>query len=315
MFKISIYKKTNLFLKSFFQLLQTILITGYDGFIGSNLTTFLKSKGYNVIGITNNSGNSPIKKIRKDITKIISKEIKEKIHYVIHLAAITDVDYCQKNPQKCFEVNVMGTQRILEIAHKKNAKFIFLSSSHVFGKPLRIPIKEDDPKKPISIYGGSKLSGEILCDLYSKNYRMDISIVRLFSVYGKKINGNDVVSKIVNQLSNKNIIKIGNTFPKRDFIYVDDVIHALYLILKKTKGLNSYNIGTGESYSISQICNMLSKILDKKITIKSLKNITRKNDIKNIVADSSKIRKLGWRPKISLNNGLTILSQEIDDLV
>ena len=294
--------------------MQTVLITGYNGFIGSNLTKYLESKGYRIIGISNKTGKLTTKKICKDITKIVPSDFKEKIHCVIHLAALTNVDYCQKNPQKCFEINVMGTQRILEIARKIQAKFIFVSSSHVFGKPYKIPIMEDDPKKPLSVYGGSKLAGEILCELYSNNYGMDISIIRLFSVYGKKINGNDVISKIFNQLTHQNTIKLGNTFPKRDFIYVSDVIMALFLIMKKTKGFNSYNIGTGKSHSISQICNILSKLSGKKIIPKSVKSISRKNDIKNIVSDSSKIQKLGWKPKIPLNKGLTILLQEKENI-
>jgi len=290
--------------------LQTILVTGHDGFIGSKLTQHLKSKGYRIIGISNNPGNLASKKIRKDITKIITSDVKEKIHYVIHLAALTDIDYCQKNPQKCFEVNVMGTQRILEIARKKQAKFIFLSSSHVFGKPIKIPIKEDDPKKPLSIYGGSKLAGEILCELYSNSFGMNISVIRLFSVFGKKNKGNDVISKIISQLKHQNTLKLGNTYPKRDFIHVDDVITALSIIMKKTKGFNSFNVGTGISHSILQVCNLSAKLCDKKIIVKSVKGISRKKDIQNIVADSSKIQKLGWKPKISLNKGITNLLLE-----
>lgn len=290
--------------------MQTILVTGHDGFIGSKLTQHLKSKGYRIIGISNNPGNLASKKIRKDITKIITSDVKEKIHYVIHLAALTDIDYCQKNPQKCFEVNVMGTQRILEIARKKQAKFIFLSSSHVFGKPIKIPIKEDDPKKPLSIYGGSKLAGEILCELYSNSFGMNISVIRLFSVFGKKNKGNDVISKIISQLKHQNTLKLGNTYPKRDFIHVDDVITALSIIMKKTKGFNSFNVGTGISHSILQVCNLSAKLCDKKIIVKSVKGISRKKDIQNIVADSSKIQKLGWKPKISLNKGITNLLLE-----
>ena len=204
----------------------------------------------------------------------------------------------------------MGTQRMLEIAKEKNSKFIFLSSSHVFGKPLKIPIKEDDQKKPISIYGGSKLAGEILCELYSNNYSLDISVIRLFSVYGNKINGNDVISKIIDQFLQQNAVKLGNIFPKRDFIHVNDVVPAIFSIMKKTKKFNSYNIGSGKSYSISQICDIISNLTDKKIIVKSLKTIARKKDIENIIADSSKVQKLGWTPKISLKDGLTILLQE-----
>lgn len=290
--------------------MQTVLVTGHTGFIGSNLVPHLESNGYNVIGISNNAKKSHLKQIHKDITKISASDIKENISHIIHLAAITDVDYCQKNPQKCFEINVIGTQKILDIGRKKQAKFMFLSSSHVFGKPHKIPILEDDPKKPLSIYGGSKLSAEILCELYSKNFGMDISIIRLFSVFGIKNHGNDVVSKIISQLEHQNTIKLGNTFPKRDFIHIDDVITALTIVMKKTNGFHTYNVGTGTSHSILQVCNLLAKLSGKKILVKSVKDVSRKIDIKNIVSDSSKIQKLGWKPNITLNKGISNLLQE-----
>ena len=290
--------------------MQTILVTGHTGFIGSNLVSYLKSKGYNVMGISNSSKKSQLKQIRKDVTKVSASDIKGSISCIIHLAALTDVDYCQKNPQKCFEVNVMGTQKILEIAKKKKTKLIFLSSSHVFGKPSRIPIHEDDPKKPLSLYGGSKLSGEILCELYSRNFGLDVSVVRLFSVFGVKHKGNDVISKIIFQLKHGDTIKLGNMFPRRDFVYVDDVIAALSTIIKKTNGFHVYNVGTGKSHSILEVCNLSAKLCGKKITIKSTKKSSRKNDIETVVADLSKIQRLGWKPKTSLSEGLTNLLQK-----
>ena len=286
-------------------ILKTILLTGYNGFIGSNFIQKFNSKNYNLIGISNKKTKiSGITSIKKDIRKFKSTDIKQNISYILHFAALSNVDYCEKHPVKCFNSNVLGTQNMLEFARQKNSKFIFFSTSHVYGIPEKIPIKENHPRRPISVYGGSKLTCETLCETYSRVFGMDISIIRLFSVYGKKQSGNDVISKIISQLNNKNIIQMGNLYPKRDFIYIDDVIDAIDIILKKCKGLQIYNVGSGKSHSILQVCNALKKIAKKNIEIKSIKSKSRKVDINNIVSNHSQLKKLGWKPKVSLDQGL-----------
>jgi len=283
--------------------LKTILVTGYDGFIGTNLVNSL-TQNYKIIGLSKTKNSKfEFKQIKKDILKASPNDIKENISYLIHLAALTDVVYCQKYPSKCFQTNVIGTQKILELARKKKSKVIFLSSSHVYGIPNRIPVKENDPTNPISMYGVSKLASEILCEAYSKTYGMDISILRLFSVYGKKKLGNDVISKIIYQLD-KGTVKLGNIKPKRDFVYIDDVINAIILVIKNCKGFNCFNVGTGKSYSIFEVYSILKKLTGKNSKIKSLKSMQRKTDVANMVADCSNLNKLGWKSKVSLREGL-----------
>ena len=284
--------------------MKTVLVTGYNGFIGSNLIKFLESKGYNILGISNKSTKSTHKHIHKNITKINPLDIKENISLIIHLAALTDVDYCQKNASECFNVNVNGTKKILDIAREKKSKILFVSSSHVFGNPKSNPIKESDLKNPVSIYGKSKLACELLCESYSLSYKLDISIVRLFSVYGLKLHGNDVISKITSKVFTNDNIELGNLFPKRDFIYIRDVSDAIEKILKKSRGFEIYNVGTGKSYSILEITKILQKIGNKKMIYKSIKSLTRKSDVPDTFADNSKIKKLGWKQRTDFFDGL-----------
>ena len=283
--------------------MKTILVTGYDGFIGTNLVNSL-TQNYKIIGLSKTKNSKfEFKQIQRDLLQTSPNDIKENISYLIHLAALTDVVYCQKYPSKCFQTNVIGTQKILELARKKKSKVIFLSSSHVYGIPHRIPVKENDPTNPISMYGVSKLASEIICEAYSKTYGMDISILRLFSVYGKKKLGNDVISKIIYQLD-KGTVKLGNIKPKRDFVYIDDVINAVKIVMKNCKGFNCFNVGTGKSYSIFEVYSILKKLTDKNSKIKSLKSIQRKTDVAKMVADCSNLNKLGWKSKVSLREGL-----------
>jgi len=230
--------------------------------------------------------------------------VPQDIDCIIHLAALTDVSYCQNNPVDCFQVNVYGTQNMIEIARKINSKFLYLSTSHVYGIPKALPIKEDHPRNPTSIYSASKLAGEIVCESYANSYDMDVSIIRLFSVYGPKSPEHLVTSRIILQSLKNDSIKLGNLYPKRDFIYIKDVVCAIELVLKKTSGLSTYNIGSGKSYSILELCNVLQKISGRKIRIESIKSKARKNDVNNVISNNSKIRKLGWKPKTYIDSGL-----------
>ena len=283
--------------------MKNIIVTGHDGFLGSHLVPELQKK-FNVIGVSKTGYNQKITQLKKDICKISYLDFPEKINYIIHLAAITDPIYCQKNPKECFNVNVNGTQNILELARRKDSKIIFFSTSHVYGIPKKLPVKEGDPKHPNSIYSDSKLDAEIICESYSRTYGLDISIARLFSVYGPNSSSHLVVNSIINQLLKNKVIQLGNVNSRRDFIYVTDVIQAIKIILKNIHGFNDYNVGTGKSYSILEICEILKKISKKNIPVKSIKSKIRKNDLSKIVCDPTKIQNLGWNPKIGISVGL-----------
>lgn len=284
--------------------LKKILVTGYGGFIGSNLTERL-AKRYDVVGVSNTKNSiSHVITIRKDIRKLSVDDIPRDISHIVHLAAISDLGYCQKNPSECFDVNVQGTQNLLEISRKIGSSFLFASTYHVYGMPIRLPMDEKHPRNPGSIYASSKLAGEIISESYARNYNMNLSIVRLSSIYGPSSPDHLVISKIISQMKTSNQIKIGNLYPRRDFVYVDDVVGALELVAKKSSGFQVFNVGSGKSFSIKEICRMLQQISGKGVTIRSVPQLKRKHEIPNLVSDISKIAKLGWRPKVSLRTGL-----------
>ena len=282
--------------------MKKILITGSSGLIGKNLVENLLSE-YNITGLSRGGGNSKLKHITKDINKITLKDFKN-IFCVIHLAAITDLKVCKDFPDQCIATNVLGTQKILEAAKENNCKVIYASTSHVYGIPKKLPINETVSTSPTSIYAGSKLAGEILCESYHKQFDMDISIVRIFSVYGPESSNHYLIPNIVGQLKNSNKIKLGNINSRRDFIFISDVISAFRIILNNINGFNVYNVGTEKSYSIKQICKKFEKLHGKKIIIKSNLKQNTKFDAKNIVCDATKLKKLGWKSKISLDEGL-----------
>lgn len=279
------------------------MITGHNGFIGSHLVDKLKKK-YKIIGISNHDSKSSIPTIKKDIRKITKKDLPKNIDCIIHLAAITDVSFCEKNPQVSFSVNCDGTKKILELARAFNSKFVYVSTSHVYGIPQKLPMAENHPRNPTSVYAATKLFAENLCELYSRIYGLNVGIIKLFSVYGPRSPNHLVTSKIISQSIVKKPVILGNLKPKRDFVYIDDVISAIELIMKKSIGLESYNVGTGKSFSISDICNLVSKSLGQKTQIKSSKTQIRRNDVPEIRSDCSKLKNLGWNSKINIADGI-----------
>ena len=285
--------------------MKTVLVTGYNGFIGSNLIPELQKK-FRLIGVSKlKHSDINIKQIKHDISKNNTIRLPEKISTIIHLAGITGVDFCQSNPKKAFATNIQGTKQILELARKKDSNVIFLSTSHVFGKPKNNTIKEDYEKNPNSVYGITKLAGEILCKSYSNSYGLNIGIPRLFSIYGPHAPIHSVSYSIIQQILTKKNIRLGNIKSERDFLYVKDAINAILIIMKKNKKFNDYNIGAGKGYSITEICDLVKKILKKDhVSIKTVRTKIRKNDFRSIISNSSKIKKLGWEPKISIKKGL-----------
>ena len=282
--------------------MEKILITGSTGFIGTNLIKKLKIN-FKIIGISNKN-KMKNNHIKKDITKLSTKDIPRDISAIIHLAAITDVNYCDLHPEKCFKTNVVGTEKILRVARDIGAKVIFISTSHVYGKPQSNPVKEEHATKPNSMYSVSKIMGEELCKKYSELFNMDISIVRIFSAYGPNSPMHLVINKIIKKSTKSEKVELGNTFPRRDFIYIDDVVNAIENTLFVTKGFKIFNIGTGKSYSISNVCKIIEKHIGKKIIIEKNNELVRNNEISNIVANIDKLKQTGWRQENSMEEGI-----------
>ena len=288
--------------------MKKILITGATGFIGTHLIPQL-IKNHKIVGISKNKIKSSKNFISSSIN-ITNENLKIKNKYtdIIHMAAHSDVTYCNLNPTKCYELNVKSTQKMLEIARKNDSNFIFLSSSHVYGNPIKQPIIEDSLCNPSTHYASSKRMSEILCETYAKTYGLNIQVARLFSVYGPKSPKSNLIFNIINQIINNSKIILGNTYPKRDFIFISDVIVGLTKILNsKKKGFQVYNLGSGKSMSVENIVKNCLTVSNKKLKIISSKEKRRKNEIINIQANISKMKKeFDWKTEISLKKGLEI---------
>ena len=306
-----------------------ILITGCSGFVGYHLCIFLLKTNIRIIGIDNlNSYYDPklkisrlknlknyknFKFINKDITEFNSvyrliKKYKFKI--IVHLAAQPGVRYSFNHPNKTLFNNINSFNNIIEIAKlKKVSKFIYASSSSVYGNVKKFPFTEDDYSiRPISVYGASKLSNEIIADVYSKNFNLNCFGLRFFSVYGPYGRPDMAYYNFaLKNLSRKKIELYNNAKMLRDFTYIDDVIAAVIKIIDKKdlpKGHHVLNVGKGKPDKLIDLVNFLQSNFKNKFNI-SYKNFIPKGDIKKTYSNNRKIKKLlKWSPEISLDDGV-----------
>lgn len=300
--------------------MKRILITGGTGFIGSAISNFFSKKGYKITILDNNSrgklkrikdNNKNINFILGDITKFEDVfKASKKQDYIFHLAAINGTKFFYQKPDKVLDVSCKGILNVVEVAKKLKIKNVFLaSSSEVYHYPNKIPTDEQEPIKipdvfnPRYSYAGGKILTELIGINNAKFFKKMI-IFRPHNVYGSDMGDEHVVPELIEKVkSAKRILKIkGSGLETRSFIYIDDFVKAFYLIFKKGKHLNIYNIGTEERIKIIDLANLIIKIFKKKIIIK--KEQIAKGGTKHRMPDIKKIRKLGFKQTISIIQGL-----------
>ncbi|MBS4535387.1 NAD-dependent epimerase/dehydratase family protein [Clostridium sp. D2Q-14] len=262
-----------------------ILITGAAGFVGSKLCEELLRKGYKVLGVDNFYHNYDkfikefnLKNLLGDPNfiflenNILDPNMKRlikglNIDSVVHLADIPGVNNCNEiNFDEYIRYNIIATQRILEsIKNKGVEKFIYASSSTVYGENGILPMSEISNPKPISLYGVSKLAGESLSTYYGHTYNIDIINLRFFTTYGPHQRPDMAFHKFIkNILLDEDIIVYGDGNQKRDFIYVDDVVDSIIQLLNREVLDTVINIGEGYSLSVNDSITIIEDILNKK---------------------------------------------------
>jgi len=297
------------------------LVTGGAGFIGSNLVDGLLSRGYRVrvlddlsTGLRENLEHvsSRIEFIRGDVRndRDLKKAVKG-VSFVFHLAAVASVPQSVAQPLKTHEVNVTGTLKLLEASRKAGVKrFVFTSSSSVYGETEKFPSCEKDLPSPESPYAASKIMGEYYCRNFSELYGLETVALRYFNVYGPRQNPKSRYANVI-PIFLKCILD--GTPPEvhwdgkqsRDFVHVDDVVAANLLAMKKS-GVSgeAFNIGSHSEASVLDCLFGIQKILDLK-KVKTIYKPKRAGDVRRTFADITKARRLlDYRPGVSFGEGL-----------
>ena len=305
-----------------------ILITGIQGFAGSYLAKYvIENNLAEVHGIVREKKeNELLKKIEKkikfhecDVTEKeklekIVKEVKPEI--IFHLAAQASVADSLKDPRKSFEVNLFGTMNLLE-AVKKNSpetRIIWIGSSEEYGVQEKesIPIKEESKFNPITPYAVSKIAADYLCKYYSDSMELNIIRIRPFNHTGPYRGERFVLSNWCKQVAEiekglKDKIRAGNIGNIRDFSDVRDVVKAYWIAAEKGKSGEVYNVCSGTGFSLEEMLRKIISLCNKKIIIEKDNSTDNKQHIPVLIGDNSKIKKLGWKNEIPLEQTLNDL--------
>ncbi|MBO3762742.1 MAG: SDR family NAD(P)-dependent oxidoreductase [Thermoproteota archaeon] len=302
-----------------------ILITGGAGFIGRHLATRLLKEGQEVV-ILDNFYNSRIedikfllenKKIMLIKGDIIDVSLLESalsgIDVVVHLAAIIDVQKSIEDPLTTNYVNVQGTLNLLEQSIRKDVKkFVFASSTAVYGDSNVLPLTEDLPLNPISPYAASKAASELYCKVYNKVYNLETVVLRYFNVYGfgkQASTYSGVINKFAENIKNNLPLTIyGDGEQTRDFIYIDDVVDATTrAIYSNGLGGEVMNVATGRPTRIKDLAKLMLRIAGKE-DLCIFYEKPRKGDIKQNYGSTDKAKKLlGFEAKVKIEEGITII--------
>lgn len=299
-----------------------ILVTGGAGFIGSHTSERLLARGDQVVVLDNfNDAYDPaIKRANAAALKgarIVTGDIRdrelvrklfadERFDAVVHLAAMAGVRPSLLDPLHYEDVNMRGTMTLLEEARaRRGLRFVFASSSSVYGARDKVPFSEaDDIPHPVSPYAATKRAGELMCYTYHHLFGVPISCLRFFTVYGPRQRPEMAIAKFTRSiLDGEPIPFFGDGSTRRDYTYVDDIVDGVVAALDRCSGYEIYNLGESATTSLSELVDALSNAIGKPAILDRQPN--QPGDVPLTCADVSKARaRLGYEPRTPVAIGL-----------
>lgn len=303
-----------------------ILVTGGAGFIGSAIVPALQNEGYDVFVLDNLSfGRRDFINIRDDhfsLTDIrdikgvrhVMESVKPEI--IVHLAAIHYIPYCNEHPYEAADTNIRGTMNILDSgSHEKSVKKFFFASTAAVYPISDVAMTENHELRPLDIYGLTKLTGEQLCRKYYLETGVDTIVCRFFNAFGPNETNPHLIPEIEKQLRLRNrTIKLGNLTPKRDFIHTYDMASAVLKLLRlDNSGYDTFNLGRGIEYSVTEIVEAFETHLNEKVIIETDPARMRKVEREHLLADVTKLKQItGWKPEWGIQEGIRNLIESWD---
>ena len=305
-----------------------ILVTGGAGFIGSAVIANLQSVGHNIHVIDNLSfGNRKFLTIPDthfhNVDILNAEQLDSLVQtispdWLIHLAAIHFIPYCNQNPTEASLTNIQGTINVLNAAKKlKKLEKVFFASTAAVYPIVDQAIPESHRPEPTDIYGISKLAGEYLMNEFYLQTSIPTIIGRFFNAFGPNETNAHVIPEIQRQVNlGARTIQLGNLDPKRDFIHTSDMAIAISKLLNKfDQGIDTFNIGRGIEYSIREVVQAFEQSLGAEITIQVDPSRVRKVERMHLLADISKLTSfIDWEPQISLSQGINTLVETQESL-
>ena len=299
--------------------MSRVLVTGAAGFLGSHLCERLLDDGHEVIGMDNRvSGRTEnLEEIYyedgftfhdHDVTEFV--HVNGELDWVLHLASLASPVFYREYPIKTLKVGALGTHKTLGLAKEKDAKYLFTSTSEVYGDPEVNPQPEDyrgnvDPFGPRSCYDESKRYGEAMLRAYLEEHGLNIRIARIFNTYGSRMRLDDgrVIPNFIQQaLTSKDLTVYGDGSQTRSFCYVSDMIDGL-VALMDSDVQEPVNIGNPDERSIRELAEVIIELCDSDSGITHEELPPQDPDVRRPDITKAK-RELGWEPEIDLREGL-----------
>ena len=299
-------------------------MTGAAGFIGSHLCERLIAEGRRVVGLDNFDPFYAVAIKRRNLRQLLGSESFELVEgdirdagcveavlgggveAIVHLAAKAGVRPSIEDPVGYMDANINGTAVLLEAARKSGVgKFIFASSSSVYGNNEKVPFSEtDNVDFPISPYAATKKAGELICHTYSHLYGIGMTCLRFFTVYGPRQRPDLAIHKFARMIEADEPIPVfGDGSMERDFTYIDDIIDGVSAALDACDGFEIYNLGESRPVRLDTLIGEIEAALGKKAVIHRLPE--QPGDVRRTYADVDKaVRRLGYRPRTELSAGL-----------
>jgi UDP-glucose 4-epimerase len=303
-----------------------VLVTGGAGFIGSHIAHRLVEKGYYVVLLDNliRGRTEYIKDlVSKNQAEFVEGDVREyktvfncmkDATYVFHEAALC-INYCLSHPKECLSVNIDGSYNVFNIAKELGVKrVIFASSASVYGNATHFPTNENDQLNPLTPYCVSKITGEYLLRISGVEY----NILRYFNVYGARQSTDayytSVIVNFIKKLAaNQPPIINGDGKQTMDFVNINDIVEANYLAMSTKQANEVYNVASGESTSLNELFGLLAQLSSSKIEPIYRPSTTAGSLVTRRQADISRIKSIGWKPKIDLKRGLSELVKDIKE--
>jgi nucleoside-diphosphate-sugar epimerase len=277
--------------------MSSVLVTGASGFIGMHLVGALRAQGYAIVAADRASGDTADPQTWKRFPRADA---------VVHLAAKTFVPESWAAPALFVRTNLIGTIEALEYCRDHGARFVF-PSSYLYGDAAHQPIEECAPLAPKNPYALSKRLAEESCEFYAGRFGIATTILRPFNIYGPGQADTFLIPTILSQLKAGTEIHVKDLEPRRDYIYVGDVVDAIVTAIARAEGFGVFNVGSGTSHSVSELIAIMQQVWGTHLPVRS-DGVRRPGEVMETVADIRRAEQhLGWRPRFTLQQGLEAL--------
>jgi nucleoside-diphosphate-sugar epimerase len=277
--------------------MSKVLVTGATGFLGRHLVPVLRASGHDVIEVGPAAG---------DIAHASTWQRLPACDALVHLAARSFVPDSWEAPGPFLRTNLGGTVEALEYCRAHGARLVY-PSSYLYGAAARQPIAETAPLVATNPYALSKKLAEDACAFYAERFDLTITVLRPFNIYGPGQPDAFLIPSILRQLEAGQAVVVKDLEPRRDYVYVLDVVGAMQKALTARPGWRVFNVGSGTSHSVAELISVIQDVWGTHLPVSS-EGARRKDELMDTVADISHARQeLGWQPRFTLRQGIEAL--------